>query len=213
MVSIIPGIFTSDEKELEHRIALVSPFVEWVQIDIADSTLVSAQSLTDEKILTDILIPYKKTGPKFEAHMMVSHPEQYLEGLVRAGFSRFMVHVECQDIREFLAEARTHEVEIGIGIDTETDLETVEPFLEEIDSVLVMTVDAGASGQAFQPEMVEKIKVIHRNFPDLPIEVDGGMNEETVKTVVDAGATRIVSTSYIFKEENRIGEAIDSLRG
>lgn len=210
-MQVIPGVFEQDTKELERKISVVAPYVEWVQIDIADNTMVSAQSLTDSAGFEAILRPYKHNGPKFEAHLMVSRPELYLEGLTKAGFSRFMAHVECWDFREFLAEARTYDIEAGIAIDTETDLDVIEPFLEEVDAVLVMTVDAGASGQSFQPEMADKIRDIHRNFPDLPIEVDGGMNPETAQTVTDAGATRIVSTSYIFKDKEGIEDAIRKL--
>jgi len=206
MVQIIPNITESDRKAVEQKIALVSPYVEAIQIDIADQTLVPIKTLEDFAFLTNLDCPQI-----LEAHLLVHNPELYVTRLVRSGFKRLIGHVECIDPREFLAEARSHECEVGLAIDIETSIEEIEPLLEEIDCVQVMTAQSGASGQLFEESSISKIKAIHRNFPELPIAVEGGMNEETVKVVVQAGATRIVTASYIFHDESRVGEAIQRL--
>jgi len=99
-----------------------------------------------------------------------------------------------------------------MALDGDTEIDQVEPFLEEIDFVVVMTAEAGASGGTFLPETVEKIKLIRQNFPDLPIEAVGGITDASVKAVKDAGATRIVATDYIFKDPQHVAEAIETLK-
>jgi len=205
MVMIIPGIIELDVKELERKVALVSPFSEQIQIDVGDGTLIPTQTPHEFPFLK------KFSANVFEAHLLMAKPELYVRRLVEDGCSRIIAHIECNDPREFLAEARTHECEIGLAIDTETNLEEIEPFLEELDVVLVLTAPSGVSGQPFEESTLSKIRAIHRNFPDLPIEVEGGMNEETVKIVAEAGATHIVSTSYLFADEKRVGEAMTQL--
>ena len=159
----------------------------------------------------DISCLKKYPNVSFEAHLMTYTPELYIKQLVAAGFRRLIGHVECHDPRGFIEEARAYECEVGLAVNIGTLLEEIEPMLEELDEVLVMSVIAGASGQPFEEEAVEKIQAIHRNLPDLPIEVDGGINEETIKRVVAAGADRIISTSYLFKDEHAIQSALDRL--
>ena len=205
MIDVIPGILEKEWTPIEERMRLVESFVEWVQIDVADNTLVSNTTFLDFSKFTSIAKPF------LEAHLMVARPEKYITSMVDAGFKRLIAHVECNDPRVFLDAAKYEHVEVGIAIDGPTELEQVEPYLEEVDVVLVMTIEAGFSGQPFLSETLEKIKTIHQNFPDLPIEVDGGINDNTAKLVIEAGATRLVSTSYIYKSSN-IAQAIDSLK-
>lgn len=209
MIDVIPGILEKAWEPIRERIALVAPLVGWVQIDIADNTLVPNTTF----------LQFDKCGQldkfdklAFEAHMMVANPEKYVRLLSDAGFKRLIAHVECHEPRLFFDQAKYEHVEVGIAIDGGTELEQAEPFLEEVDTVLVMTIEAGYSGQPFMPETVEKIRAIHEHFPDLPIEVDGGINDKTAKVVIDAGATRLVSTSYLFKNPDRIAAAIEALK-
>lgn len=203
-IDVIPGILEKEWTLIKERLDLVRGLVEWVQIDIADNTLVP--NIT--------VLEFSKLDPafSFEAHLMVANPEKYIKPLVDAGFKRLIAHVECQDPRLFLEQAKYENVEVGMAIDAATPIETIEPFLEEVDMVLVMTIEAGFSGQEFMSETVEKIKTIHENFPDLPIEVDGGINDKTAKFAKDAGATRLVSTSFLFKDPAQIADAIEQLR-
>jgi ribulose-phosphate 3-epimerase len=206
MIDIIPGILEKEWAPIEERIRLVAPHTEWVQIDVADKTLVPNATFLDFSKFSSITKPY------LEAHLMVAKPETYIKSLADAGFKRLIVHVESHDPRMFLDQAKYEHVEVGIAIDGPTELEIAEPFLEEVDFVLVMTIEAGFSGQPFLTENLEKIKKIHENFPDLPIEVDGGINDKTAKLVKEAGATRLVSTSYLYQNPAEIALKIANLK-
>jgi ribulose-phosphate 3-epimerase len=212
MMEIIPGINEGDVKELERKVTIVAPHVDMIQNDVGDNTLFPRDTVNDVALLTPIIEKFTKTGTKFEMHLMVANPIPYLKPLADAGVARVIAHVECHDPREFLAEARTHEMEVGLALDVESDFELIEPYLEELDVVLIMTIETVASGQDFVSEALETIRTIHRNLPDLPIEVDGGMTPDTAKIVKEAGATRLVTTSYLFNNEQDIPSAIEALQ-
>ncbi len=215
MIDVIPGILEKDWGEIERKIELVAPYVSWVQIDVCDNTLVPNTTFLDfAKFFPATKSRYSEilSHLSLEAHLMVAEPHKYIRILVDAGFRRLVAHVEAHDPRLFLDQARYESVEVGIAIDGQTELREVEPFLDSVDCVLVMMYEAGFSGQPFQPENLEKVYTIHGNFPDLPIAVDGGISDQTAKAVKEAGATRLVSTSFLFKDPTEIAAAIESLK-
>ncbi len=212
LIDIIPGILEKEWSSLEGKLLLAAPHVEWVQIDIADNTLVPNTTFMDFEKFAPANLLRQLEHLSLEAHLMVANPEKYIKPLADAGFKRLIAHVESHDPRLFLEQAKHEQVEVGMAIDGPTEFEQVEPFLDQVDVVLVMTIEAGFSGQEFMLETVEKIKLIHQNFPDLPIEVDGGINQKTAQIATEAGATRLVSTSYIFNNPAGIAAALESLK-
>jgi ribulose-phosphate 3-epimerase len=207
MAEIIPGILEKEWEMIEERLRLVVGLVDWVQIDFADNTMVPNTTFLDFSAFS----PFAKQT-SLEAHFMVSQPEKYIKADADAGFKRLIAHAEAHDPRIFLDQVKYEHAEVGIAIDGPTEFEVVEPFLEEVDVVLVMTSEAGFSGATFLPECVEKIKSIHNYLPDLPIEVSGGISDKTARLVVEAGATRLVSTSFLFQDPANIAGAIERLR-
>ena len=208
MIDVIPGIGPQkDRKIIEERIRLITPYTQWIQLDFADNTIVPNETFMD-------FVAFKPFSEKLslEAHLMVASPEKYIKPAADAGFKRLIAHVEAHDPRLFFEQAEYEEVEVGIAIDGPTEFEAVEPYLEEADFVLVMTVEAGFSGGKFLPECVEKIKTIHNYLPDLPIEVGGAINDQTARLVKEAGATRLVATSFIFGDPANIASAIEHLK-
>ena len=212
MIDVIPGILETTWPPIEEKLLLAAPHVEWVQIDIMDNTLVPNTTFLDFAKFSPGNLRHELEHLSFEAHLMVAKPETYITTLADNGFKRLIAHVEAHDPRVFLEAAKYEHVEVGIAIDRPTEFDQVEPYLEEVDVVLVMTIEAGFSGQAFMTETLEKIKLIHQNFPDLAIEVDGGINDKTGTIAVEAGATRLVANSYLFKSQSGIAAAIESLK-
>lgn len=208
MTEVIPGIGPqADWKVISDRLNLILPHAGWAQVDFADNTFVPMTTFMDFAAFTPFADKLS-----LEAHLMVANPEKYIKAAADAGFRRLIAHVEAHDPRLFLDQVKFEDVEVGIAIDGPTEFEQVEPFLEVADFVLVMTVEAGLSGQAFLPECVEKIKTIRNYLPDLPIEVDGGINAATARLVKEAGATRLVATNYIFNDPANIATAIEHLK-
>ena len=207
MVDIIPGILEQEWEMIEERLRLVTGLVEWVQIDVADNTLIPNTTFLD-------FAKFKAYSDKLslEAHFMVANPEKYIKAAADAGFKRLIVHVEAHDPRLFLDQVKYEDVQVGVALDGPTEFETIEPFLEEVDVVEVMMVEAGFAGGTFLPECVEKIKSIHSYLPDLPIEVSGGMTEKTARLVTEAGASRLVVNSFLFNNPGNIKSVLEQLR-
>ena len=211
-IEIIPGIFEKDFSEIERRAKLVAPLTHWTQIDIADNKLVPNTSFLDPDPFRKLI---SETGVNYELHMMIEDPFAVAQEWIDAGFKRVLLHIES--INNFsMYEARSTNyrkqgIEVGLAIDKQTPVDVIIPYLDELDCVLVMTIAAGFSGQKLIPEMLDKIRSIRARKPDLPIEVDGGINYETARWAVEAGATGLVSTSAIFGSED-IEEAINRLQ-
>ena len=207
-IEIIPGILEKNFEAVLQKVNLVKSHVKSIQIDVLDDTLF-------HNVTYNFWPAFKTLTPAnfFEAHLMVADPSAYVERLVQNGFRRLIAHAEAATVREFITQARHHESEVGIALDAGSELELVEPYLEEIDTVLIMTVNAGFSGQIFQPAQLTKIKKINELYPNLIISVDGGINKTTAPEVIASGATRLTVTSYLFKENpDQIEQAIAELQ-
>ena len=206
MIQVVPSILEKDFAEIERKIKLVEGLVEWAQIDIADGILVPNTTFYDPLKLKSI-----DTKIKLEAHLMAEDPGSYIKPLVDAGFKRFYAHIESGKAEDFMAEAYKYDCQVGLAIDGPTNLEKIQPYLEDLDAVLVMTIDAGFSGKPMREDTLVKIKKIRDSFFDLPIATDGAMDDINAKKAVEAGATIICSNSYLFKSSN-IEEKIKILR-
>lgn len=196
MYTILPGILEKDWESIEKKIQLVQPFAKQIHIDIIDNKFAPNLSFLDPE-------PFKKYSQNifFELHMMVDDPIQYLKPFASAGFRRFLGHVEkMPDQTAFVAEAQFLG-EVGLAIDGPTSLSAIKVSYEDLDTVLLMSIKAGFSGQSFVREYAQKASII-REKTNIPIEVDGGVNDKTIIEAKECGITRFVSTSYIFNSED-----------
>lgn len=198
-MEIIPGILEKEWSAIERKIELVKPFAQVIHIDILDGKFAENKTFLDPA-------PFKKYSSDilFELHMMVDDPIQYLQLYADAGFKRFLGHVEhMRDISEFVAKAQLLG-EVGLAIDGPTSLEDAHVPYEDLDCLLFMTIQAGFSGQTFTKKHLEKVKKArtggYKNdeLKVFPIEVDGGINDKTIVLAKKAGATRFISTSFLF---------------
>lgn len=192
---IIPGILEQDFSQIEKKLERIKPFAPYVHIDLLDGIYAPNKTFMDpapfEKYTKDML---------FEIHMMVDNPIDYLKPWADVGCKRFIGQVEkMKDIPEFVAQGQLLG-EVGLALDTPTPIEALTFDIEDLDFVFIMTVKAGFSNQSFLPEMLEKVKKIRSRDPLIPIEVDGGISDATIMLAKEAGATRFVSTGYIFNQ-------------
>lgn len=193
MLEVIPGILEHDWREVERKIELAKGFAKTIHIDIEDGKLTSNKTFLDPE-------PFKKYTPFvfFELHMMVEEPALYLKSWAEAGFRRFLGHIEkMSDQEEFVAQGQLLG-EVGLALDGPTTLDSIQVPLDDLDTLLIYTAEhVGFSGLQLLPERLEKITAL-RAKTALPIEVDGGINESSIVRSKQAGATRFISTSYIF---------------
>ncbi len=190
---VIPGILEQDWKSIEQKIEMVKSFAKTIHIDVLDGKFAPNTTWMDPQ-------PFKKYTNSifFEVHLMVENPLQYLEPFADAGFKRFMGHVEqMPDVAEFVAQAQLLG-EVGLAIDTQTPVENISVSYEDLDLLFVMTVKAGFSRQQFMPEMLQKVKKIREKSATIPIEIDGGISPVTIVQAKEAGATRFVTTGFVF---------------
>lgn len=197
MLEIIPSILEKDFSEVKKKIKLVEQLVDWVQIDIADGELVENSVMLDPAPFAKLQTPVN-----LELHMMVKDPLRYLKRFARVGFKRFFAHVEGDYVEDYIAECYKLGVEVGLAIDGPTPLKKIHEYIDNIDVILVMAIEAGFSGRPFREDTIKKIQTIKDAEFDLPIAVDGAMNFENAQKVVKAGASRINSNSYIFSAED-----------
>lgn len=209
-----PGTNILDWATMAQKIELVKPFAKVVHIDLLDGKFAPNTTSLDPTPFA----AYTK-DMVFEAHLMVEDPLQYLKAFADAGFRRFIGQVEkMPDIAEFVARAEMLG-EVGLAIDTDTPVEKIAPFLEDVDVAFVMTVKAGSSNQQFLPEMLEKVRQLREKAAFLPIEIDGGMNDQTIIEAKKAGVTRFVTTGYLFgsadcqSQYGRLQQAVESVLG
>ena len=212
MIDVTPAIFTDDFEELKSRIATLHSHAPWIQIDLSDGTMVPNKTFFELDKLAALFSQFPPIS--FEAHLMVDNPVKYLKPLVDAGFKRVIAQVECSDPRRFLDDAQMESVEVGLALDGASEVEMIEPFLESIDLVVIMTIEAGAPNGPFLPESVEKIKSLRHHFPDLAIVAEGNIDERNAKLLTDAGVSRIVvSFDTLLKDPANFSHTLQALQG
>lgn len=153
----------------------------------------------------------RHTNLLIDAHLMISDPAAYVDKFVEAGVDMITIHVEAvRDPRPVLAQIREAGLLAGVALNPGTPLASISDCLDHCDAVLVMSVDAGFGGQAFQSVALEKLQQLRQAAPELLLEVDGGVNQETIGKCREAGADLFVVGSAIFKQQD-YGNAISEL--
>ncbi len=157
----------------------------------------------------------EKSALLFDAHLMVEDVEKVLKNYIKSSANIITIHYEVFKDNETLIRAlkkiKNAKKMVGLAIDLPTDIKVIDPFIKYLDMVLIMCVKAGKGGQDFDKDALKKIKYVRSLSPDILIEVDGGINDETGAQCVKAGADILVSGSYIYKNDTY--EAIQKLKG
>lgn len=210
MIYISPSILSADFANLERDIKLVeNNGADWIHVDVMDGHFVP--NIT---IGVPVVASIKKvTKLPLDVHLMIENPEKYVEAFAKSGADILTFHFECgSDIKSTIDLIKSFGVKAGLSIKPKTSPEVILPYLNDLDLVLVMTVEPGFGGQKFMQDCAEKIPVIKKNaHSDLIIQVDGGINAETARICTCYGANSLVAGSYIYKS-NDVKAAIASLR-
>ena len=207
---LIPALLTQSAYEAREKLRTLAGLADWIQIDIMDETFTQDASIrTDEITVSDW--PFL-----FEAHLMVSNPLKYIEVCKKMGYNRVIFHHEIEeDSFEVIEKIRFSGMEVGIAINPKTALSVLDPFLSLVDEVLILGVTPGASGQAMSEDTVGRIKILRKKAPrSMKIAVDGGVDEENIREVFNAGADRVCASSAVFekKEKRSVSQNLQRLR-
>jgi ribulose-phosphate 3-epimerase len=211
---ISASILSADFTRLGEEIAVCeSAGADWIHVDVMDGHFVP--NITMGPFIVEAC--KRVTKLPLDVHLMIEKPEQYLEAFAKAGASGLTVHVEtCPHLDRTLQEIKSLGCKAGVVLNPETPVSEIEPVLHLADLVLVLSVHPGFSGGKFVPESVAKVADIRKKLNALRssawLEVDGGINSETLPKMKDAGATAFVAASAIFKHPQGITAGIQALR-
>tara|TARA_B100000963_G_scaffold352325_1_gene365337 strand:+ start:534 stop:1193 length:660 start_codon:yes stop_codon:yes gene_type:complete len=214
-IQISPSILSADFSQLGNEIKkLEKGGADMIHVDVMDGHYVP--NLTIGPPVINSL--RKHTNLKFDVHLMIAPVHEYIEAYANAGADIITIHPEAtENLQSSIKKIKSYNKKVGVSLNPETKIEIIKDFLDQIDLVLVMSVNPGFGGQKFMPEVLDKVKQLkqlseEKNFK-YDIEIDGGINFENSKTVIEAGANILVSGTTIFKSNNGdIKKNIDLLR-
>lgn len=197
------SVLSADLSQLAREVRKVESEADLLHLDIMDGHFVPNISIGPAVVKS----LREKTSLFFNVHLMIENPERYIEQFVRAGSNLLTVHQEaCPQLKGIIRQIRKEKIKVGVSLSPPTPLSEIESVLEEVDLVLLMTVNPGFGGQEFISSVLPKIKALRKLVEErklnLDIEVDGGINSETAPRVVEAGGNILVIGSAIFKAED-----------
>ena len=204
MKKIAPSILSADFSKLgEEILAVEAAGADWIHIDVMDGHFVPNITIGPGPIQS----LRKITRLPFDVHLMIENPERYIDSFADAGSDVITVHVEAAcHLHRIIAHIRERGIKAGVSLNPATPLVQVEPILNDIDVLLIMTVNPGFGGQKFINSALPKIRkareMVNSTAPNVAIEVDGGVTLDNIKSIAEAGADIIVAGASVFGSGN-----------
>ena len=213
MIKIAPSILSADFAKLGEEIQEVERGgADYIHVDVMDGHFVP--NITLGPLIVESIRPI--TELPLDVHLMIENPDLYIADFAKAGANIISVHVEaCPHLHRTIQAIKQLGVKAGVVVNPATPVSTIEHVLEDVDLVLLMTVNPGFGGQSFIHSVVQKIRQVSQPIREtnlsVEIEVDGGVNPETARICVEAGANVLVAGSAIFNQRDR-KQAIQQIR-
>lgn len=214
MVKIAPSILSADFSKLGEEIKDVERGgADYIHVDVMDGHFVP--NITIGPLIVEAIRPVTKLP--LDVHLMIENPDQYIEAFAKAGADYITVHVEaCRHLHRTIHFIKSLGVKAGVVLNPATPVQMIEDIIEDVDMVLLMTVNPGFGGQKFISSVLQKIAAVKKMADDkelnIEIEVDGGINEVTAKLCVEAGANVLVAGSAVYNQKDR-AKAIAAIKG
>ncbi|MBA4538099.1 ribulose-phosphate 3-epimerase [Bacillus aquiflavi] len=214
MVKIAPSILSANFAALGEEIKSVEAGgADYIHVDVMDGHFVP--NITIGPLIVEAIRPITKLP--LDVHLMIENPDQYIEAFAKAGADYITVHVEaCPHLHRTIHFIKSFGVKAGVVLNPATPVESIQHMIEDVDLVLLMSVNPGFGGQKFIKSVLPKISKVNDMVKskelNVEIEVDGGVNKETAKLCIAAGANVLVAGSAIYNEQDR-AKAISVLRG
>jgi ribulose-phosphate 3-epimerase len=207
-LKIAPSLLSCDFANIEREVKAV----EQAGADLLHVDVMDAHFVPNLTIGPPVVKAIKRVATKpLDCHLMMTDPHRYVEAFAKAGADILTIHVESNaPIGDTLKAIRDHGVKPGLVLNPDTGIEAAARWLDQIDILLVMSVWPGFGGQSFIPKVLDTVRAARELAPELDIEIDGGINAETVRQAVEAGANVLVAGSYVFGGD--YAERIASLR-
>lgn len=214
MVKIAPSILSADFSKLGEEIKDVElGGADYIHVDVMDGHFVP--NITIGPLIVEAIRPVTKLP--LDVHLMIEDPDQYVEAFAKAGADYITVHAEAsRHLHRSIQNIKSFGVKAGVVLNPATPVESIQHIIEDVDMVVLMSVNPGFGGQKFIPSVLQKIRQVKQMADEkglnIEIEIDGGVNEETAKLCIEAGANVLVAGSAVYNKADR-KKAIEVLRG
>lgn len=209
MVEVASSLLNVEKDEIIKTIyELEVAGTDYFHIDVMDGKFVKNNTIDKMREYTEYIKQVANT--KIEVHLMVEDVEAYVKAYIDMGVDSIIFHIESlkneMEIVKLISYIKEHNIQVGLSLNPKTNIEFLYPYVPYLHKILIMSVEPGKGGQKFLAESIEKIQKLNRfsyeNGYDITIEVDGGINPQTAKQAIDAGANVVVAGSYIIEEKD-----------
>jgi len=203
-IIISPSILGGSFANMQDTIKLIDQSkAEYIHFDVMDGDFVPNLTFGPQ-FISNVRSFSKKI---FDVHLMINRVGKFLDDYIKAGSDIITFHLEIdEDINDLITKIKNNNIQCGIAIKPATPWENLKPYLDNIDQIIIMTVEPGFGGQKFMDDQLSKItqikKYLFDNQYQIDLEIDGGVNFETGKKCIDAGANILVAGSFLFKQED-----------